>query len=402
MLRAGMQRPSLFVGTWTVLVVGVFVWRGDLRLAHTAPPESAPAARTRDVVRAPSPRAVHVATVARKGRIFDALGFLIVGAEVVPMERAPTRTDGDGTFQLDLAEAATTDVLVRADGQAPAWLRVSEGSPDVLALQLVPAAPWDAPPAPPAPVSPLRGEGTIRLGDGSPLGAAFVTAVGTGVWARTDDIGRFVMPLPVPSALLCVHEPNGGAGGAGFASLSPPIVNQRARGAVPLADLVAAPALAIRGIVRDAKGKPVVGLPIAIAGPSLRRVVDTGSGGAFRAGGLLPGRYQVSPFSWRGAVGVATDVALGDASLDLDVHLVAAEEVRLRVVDEHGGPVAGVYVASSVGGARRGLARADGDGFAAVPVSARTEFDVRTPQEFAPVSVRRYETDAATLVVALP
>lgn len=396
-----MQRPSAFVGTWIVLVVGVFVWRGDLRLASAATREAARPAPAPHVVRAPSPRAQPVATVALAGRVFDALGFLIVGAEVVPMERSPTRTDGDGAFRLELAAASSTDVLVRAAGQLPAWLRASEGSPDVLALQLTPAAPWDAPPAPPAPVSPLRGEGTIRLADGRPLASAFVTAVGTGVWARTDDIGRYVVPLPVPTATLCVHEPHGGAG-AGFAGLSAALVNQRARGAVPLADLVAAPALAIRGIVRDAKGQPVVGLPVAIAGPSLRRVVDTGSGGAFRAGGLLPGRYQVAPFAWRGAVGVATDVALDGASLDIDVHLVATEEVRLRVVDERGGPVPGVYVASNIGGARRGIARADNGGFASVPVAARTEFDVRTSQDYAPVSVRRFETEAATLVVAMP
>ena len=400
MSRAPMLRPSLFVAGWTFVLVGVFVWRGELRV-DLAPGSTMPAPVTAPeprVARVPSARATKVATVSRQGRVFDALGFLVVGAEIVPMDRTPMRTDGDGQFAVELAPGGVADLLVRADGHGAAWVRVSEASPDALAVQLGPAAPWDAPPPAFEPLPRLRGEGIVRRDDGRPLAHAFVTALGTGVWARSDDIGRFVVPLPTPSTSLFVHDPDGG-----FAGVSPAIVNQRAQGAVPLADVVAAPALAIRGIVRDARGEPVDGLPVAIAGAHARRIVDTGSGGAFRIGGLLPGSYSVAPFSSRGAVGVEREVTLASASLELDLQLLATEETRVRVVDEHGAPVPGVYVATNVGGARRGVAQADTDGFAAVPVATQTGFDVRRPQTFAPVTVRRFEVEpAATLVVAMP
>lgn len=406
MWRGHLQRPSVIVGAWTLFVVGVFVWRGDLRVVAAMPAttERAPVAVSPPtVVRAPGPSpSVTPTVVSRKGRIFDALGFLVVGAEVLPMDRAATRTDGDGAFQVELAAAATIDLLVRADGLQPTWLRVSEGSPDPLAAQLLPAAPWDPLPMPPVPPSPLRGEGTVRSADGRAMAGAFVTAAGTGIWVRTDDIGRFVLPLPTPTATLHVHEPSGGVGGTGFAGVSAPVVSQRTQGALPLPDLAASPALAIRGIVRDAKGLPVVGVPIEVEGPSLRRVVETGAGGAFRVGGLLAGAYRVRPFAYRGAVGVVHDLALRDAAVDVDLQLVAAEEVRLRVVDEGGSGVSGVYVAASVGGARRGIAQADAGGFAAVPVAAQTEWDVRTPTNFAPVTVRRFDAEPPTLVVTMP
>jgi hypothetical protein len=97
---------------------------------------------------------------------------------------------------------------------------------------------------------------------------------------------------------------------------------------------------------------------------------------------------------------VQQEVALRDAATDVDLQLVAAEEVRVRVIDERGGPVPGVYVASNVGGARRGIGFGDAEGYAAVPVARATDFDVRT-QDFAPLAVRRFE-EPATLVVALP
>jgi len=404
MARALLQRPSVYVAAWTCLVVGAFVWNGDLRLAQAGQvadrPVDQPVVGAPEIVRLQVPPASPASTQ-RRARVFDALGFLVVGAEVVPMDRAPLRTDGDGEFTIDFGSRGIADLLVRADGQQPRWWRTTSGSPDALALRLVPAAPWDELAAPLAAVPALRGEGVVRHPDGSPLAGAGVLAVGSGLWARSDDFGRFAVPLPLPSTSLVVHAPEGGTGDQGFALAATPVVPERNRGAVPLPDLVAAPALAIRGIVRDPRGQPLVGVPVEIEGPVFRRVVDTGAGGAFRCGGLAAGSYTVQPFAWRGALGLRRDVALADTSVDLDLQLVAAEEVRLRVVDERGGPAAGVYVATSVGGARRGVARADAHGYAAVPLAASTEFDVRTAKEWAPVPVRRFE-EPATLVVAMP
>jgi len=400
-------RPSVLVVAWTVVVVSVFVARGDLRIGGEALRSGVVEAKERSPVQGPQvvrvknpPRSAPV--VLQRGRVFDALGFLVVGAEIVPLDRAPQRSDGDGSFGVELTPGGTSDLLVRADGMLPTWRRASEGSPEPLLVRLTPAAPWDPPVAAPVAPSPLRGEGAVRFADARPLAGAFVTADATGIWARTDEIGRFSLPIPTPATTLFVHHPEGGGNGMGFASVSEPVVSTRERGALPVPDVVAGPASGVRGIVRDARGQPIAGVPVEITGERVRRCVETGVGGAFRIGGLLPGDYRVQAAAWRGAIGKAHDVRLGDEPADIDLQLVAADEVRLRVVDERRTPVPGVWVASIISGSRRGIARADADGFAAVPLAAGAEFDVRTPEHHAPLTVRRFDADPATLVVAMP
>ncbi len=61
-----------------------------------------------------------------------------------------------------------------------------------------------------------------------------------------------------------------------------------------------------------------------------------------------------------------------------------------------------MFVAASVSGTRRGIAQADPQGFAAVPVSQATEFDVRQADGYAPLAVRRFDSEPATIVVTLP
>ena len=103
-----------------------------------------------------------------------------------------------------------------------------------------------------------------------------------------------------------------------------------------------------------------------------------------------------------GAIGVQADVTLDRAVTEFDLQLEAAAEVRVRVVDDAGAPLVGAYVASSIGGVRRGIAQADESGFAAVPVSRLAEFEVRTAEQLTRCSVRRFEPEPPTLVVALP
>jgi hypothetical protein len=154
--------------------------------------------------------------------------------------------------------------------------------------------------------------------------------------------------------------------------------------------------------VRDSRGSPVTGVPVEVRCDGQSRVVDAGAGGIFRLGGLLPGRYQVRALAFRGAIGDVHEITLGAGIADCDLQLLAADERRLRVLDERGSPVGGVYVAASVGGHRCGIAQADANGWAAVPVAVETQFDVRTPQDFTPVLVRRFESAPAKLIVALP
>ncbi len=394
-------RPSVWVGAWTLVVVGVFVARGDLRIASAAERVAAERAPGPIVVKArsaPRPAAI----VRQRGRVFDTRGFLVVGAEIVPMQGPPLRSDGDGAFTIELAPGSTIDLLVRADGMRPTWCRASDGSPEPLCVSLEPAAPWDPPAKAPEPPSTLRGEGVVRDALARPLAGAFVTADASGVWSRTDDIGRFALLLPTPATSLFVHHPDGGDNGMGSYGVVANLVAQRSSGAMPVPDVVVGPATGVRGIVRDSRGHPVAGVPVEITGEGLQRLVETGPGGAFRAGGLPPGSYRVHPGAWRGAIAAPASVDLGAEPVDLDLRLVAADEVRLRVVDERASPVAGVIVATIIGDARRGIARTDANGYAAVPLADATGFDVRTPDHHAPVVVRRFDADPATLVVAMP
>ena len=364
------------------------------------------------VVRPERPsRSPSAGTVVRSGRVFDALGYLVVGAEVIAMDRAPERTNADGEFRLSLPEDRSTSVLVRASGQRPVWLRANAASPDAIVVQLSPAAPWDrepegdSSPLPPTPAA-LRGEGIVRTAAGTPIPGAYVTALGTEFWSRTDEIGRYVLPLASATATLQVHQPEGGSEQRGLAARLEVDLG-RDQGVVPLPELVAGPACAIRGTVRDSRGSPVAGVPVEVRGEGQARVLDAGAGGIFRLGGLLPGRYQIRALAFRGAIGDVQHFTLGAGPgasnvVDCDLHLLAADERRLRVLDERGSPVGGVYVAASVGGHCCGIAQADANGWAAVPVAVETRFDVRTPQDFAPVLVRRFDSAPATLIVALP
>ncbi|HEX6813401.1 MAG TPA: carboxypeptidase-like regulatory domain-containing protein [Planctomycetota bacterium] len=427
MVREVWRRPSIVVVSWCVIVVTIFVLSGDLRIEGkrmspalvTPASGAAPASSSQPLVVRPErpSRAPLAGTATRIGRVFDAMGYLVVGAEIIAMDRGPEdrgpedrgpgdraaeRTDADGEFRLALPEDRSTNVLVRASGQRPVWLRATASSPDALVVQLSPEAPWDVAPSPQPPTpSPLRGEGIVRVADGSPVAGAWVTAVGTGFWSRTDEIGRYVLPLPSATATLLVHQPDGGPELRGLCARLD-VALPREQGVVPLPELVVEPAGAIRGTVRDSRGSPVAGVPIEVRGEGACRVIEAGAGGVFRLAGLLPGRYQVRALAFRGAIGDKQQIALGAGVADCDLQLLAADERRLRVLDERGSPVGGVYVASSVGGHRRGIAQADANGWAAVPVAVETQFDVRTAQDYTPVVVCRFESEPATLIVALP
>ncbi|HEX5050893.1 MAG TPA: carboxypeptidase-like regulatory domain-containing protein [Planctomycetota bacterium] len=405
MLRESWKRPSVVVVGWALVLLAVFIVRGDLRVDAEPPVRQTVARRASEPVVVRPERAARVPAVPsalRQGRVFDSLGYLVVGAEVIAAERASERTDADGEFRLDLPERRFTDVCIRAKGRLPVWLQAQAISPDPLVVQLAPEAPWDAAPSAPAPVAfPLAGEGIVRAPDGSPLVGAYVKAVGTELWSRTDEIGRYVLPLATSTPTLLVHCPDNGADQRGFAARSEPLELGRSSGVVPLPELVASPAGNIRGTVRDVRGTPLAGVPVQLRGEGVARVFESGAGGIFRFSGLLPGRYEVRPLAFRGSVGQARDVLLDSPVADCDLHMKSAAERRLRVVDEGGSPVGLVYVSTSIEGQRRGVAQADALGWAAVPVAEQTDFDVRTP-EHAPMAVRRFDAEPATLVVALP
>jgi Carboxypeptidase regulatory-like domain len=404
MLRELSRRPSLAVGVCTVVVLTFFALRGDLRLSPSPRQAASPVASGPLVLQNPAAAPRRIAAVPLHGRVFDALGFLVVGAEIVPTRGARVRTDADGAFATEAPTDGVLDLLVRAAGLAPNWRRTTATSPDALIVQLQPSAPWDPPAAPLPPLPALRGEGLVRAADGRPLAAAYVTMQGTELWACTDDMGRYSLPLAAAAGVLTVHQPDATQASGGHALAAQPFVSARDRGIIPLPELIAAPAAMVRGIVHDARGEPQEGVPVRLRGDGLQRTVASGVGGAFRIGGLWPGRYRVEPMPFRGAIAAAQTIDLDTVAIDIDLELRPMAEARLLVVDQAGAAVGDVFVAAAIGGVRRGVARTDAEGFVSLPIAAAAEFEVRTADTLAVLDVSRCEPDAEPprLVVARP
>lgn len=401
------KRPSLVVLGTTVVVVTAFVWRGDLGIARSGsspgvgpvPPRSSGPVVVKPERSSLPPR--QPATVA--GRVYDAQGFLLVGADVLVDGRSMARSDADGAFRIALQDRLRP-FLVQASGYQPSWLFATGLDSDLVCVQAVPAAPWDRPASQPAARSePLLGEGSVRGIDGQPVVGAWVTAGGTGVWGRSDELGRFVVPLPGPAATLIVHQPDGPADGQGFAIRTAPLALGRERGRVPLPELVVEPAAALRGTLHDAGGNPVVGGAVQVSAEGWSRVVESGMSGMFRLAGLVPGEYRVRPLGFRGALGRPSLVTVDRPSVQCEVALQSSSERRLQVVDEQGAPVPRAHVASSFLGTRHAVGQADAEGWTSLRVAdADAEFEVRGADNLAPWPVRRYEAEHTRLVVAAP
>jgi hypothetical protein len=405
MVREFWLRPSLAVGGATILIVVTCVLRGDLRLRRdpvlASPHDNAdlptgePGA---PIVLRRSDPLPPVATVLRRGRVFDAAGFLLVGAEVVPAVGAAIRTDADGAFVLPVPVKGLADALVRAAGRSSVRLRLCAESPADLVVALAPAAPWDAPVPPVPPPPALRGEGEVLDIDGRPLAHAFVGAAGSGLWARTDEAGRFALLLPSASSQLFVHAPS--TAGNGLAAAAVSFASGRERGAVPVPPLQVEPALQLRGIVRDESGRPLAGLPVRVAGELAEHTCTTGPGGDFRVAGLMAGTYTVAPFASRGAVVPQQAVTLVDRPCDIDLQLRPMQDQTLHVVDASGRAAARVFVASAIAGMRRGIGQTDDEGRVSLPVWPEAEFDVRSGDAFEVIAVDHFDDVKGELVLA--
>ena len=411
-LTAILRKPSVAVACWAVLVIGLFVWSGDLGVEARASAEVAASVATdaRQGAADPAPVVVRRATgarlprTARHGLVFDSMGFLLVGADVTTSAGDSRRTDPDGAFAVELVEQRASDLLVRADGRRSAWLRTSAVAPGPVVVCLEPAAPWDATPQPPAAAPMLRGEGEVVGPDGLPLRNAFVNVLGTDCWGRTDDIGRVEVPLTSRSSTFVVHAPSSDDSAGGFAVRSAPFVAPRPRGIVPMPRLVAEPAGSIRGVVRDASGAPVAGLPVEVRGAGGARRTTTGAGGAFVLEGLLAADYVVEPFAYRGQVGQETQVRVDRAVVPCDLQLTRVPEASLLVVNEQGEAASGIWVAASLHGLRRGVGQADARGVVNLPMTGEAEFEVRTADDYAACAVRSFDVSGpqAKLVIAQP
>lgn len=400
-----LRKPSIAVASWAILVLGLFAWRGDLSLSDR-PDSSTRATASKDdgpviVRRQKKPL---LPRQQRTGLVYDSMGFLLVGADIVPASGEAAKTGADGTFSVDLLKYQTSDLLVRAEGRRPEWLRTSAISPDPLAVRLIPDAPWDVAPTQPEAAPKLRGEGVVKGVDGRPLANAFVNVLGTDCWGVTGEMGRLELPLPSSEATFVLHQAGRDGELGGFAAISEPFVAPRSRGVVPLPPLQAEIGGSIRGIVRDEQGVPVAGLPVDVRGPGGRRRVQTGAGGVFVLGGLKPADYEIEPFPHRGAIGKSIALRVDRAVVECDLHLASVKEAGVRVVDETGAVASGVWVASSLFGLRRGVGQAGVDGVVKLPIAASSEFEVRMADSFANCEIKQFDTTAEplTLVIAQP
>ncbi len=384
-----------------VLVLATFSASGHLRVGasnRAVPP--AVAQRLDGPRREPPPLRVN-------GSVLDTMGFLLAGAEV-SINGLRTHTDADGRFQVDVARAPSADLLLAAVGHVPSWLRAWPGAAEPVFAALEPSAPWDSSaqvaPANPLPaVAGLIGEGFVRTDRGAPLAGALVFVAGTLAMARTDETGRYEVPLPPEPTAVLVHQPEGGPDERGFAGRAAVAQSPRRSGRVPLPDLGASPASVLRGAVRDGAGQPQKGVPMQIVGAGFARTIATGEGGTFRLAGLLPGAYELRVGAFRGAMGTTRRLDLTGAVTDCDLQLRAIPERRMQIVSETGVPIARAVVAASLDGLRREVARSDDAGYVQLRAAEPdTRFDVRRDADWLPLRVVAPPEADGRIVVALP
>lgn len=401
-----MTRPSHIVLPFALLTVAALVATGHLPLDRETVP-SAPAKPEPVVVKAPQPPSGREQRARLRGRLLGPRGFVVAGAEVALGSGVTARTDGDGTFDLEVKEPAPWSLRIAAPGFRKQQRTLFGEAADPLWIRLEPEAPWDAlaaagaDPAAEAAAAPppLIGEGFVRSPAGEPLAGALVQVAGSSIRTRTDEIGRY--RIPVTTAAELIVSADRGADQPGLCVRSEPLQFERTTGVVPLPDLVPVPGATLRGTVRDAGGRPLAGVPLRLTGEGGERVVESGRDGVFRIGGVLAGSYELLAMAWRGAVGCAQQVLVDTAVVDCDLQLRGEQERRVRVVREDGAPVAEAWIAASLAGTRREVVRTDPEGFALLG----------TPADVATIEIRnkelaalewKHSDDGACFVVAMP
>lgn len=128
----------------------------------------------------------------------------------------------------------------------------------------------------------------MRTAAGEPAGGAKVTVRETGACARTDESGRYVLPLPAgPFTLVSWDE-------RGEVVQSETVTPPRRQGKLPLPELRLAAGHTLRGRLRDAEGQSLVGAAIVIDNVGVSRTVRTEQGGLFVVDGLVSGELTVT------------------------------------------------------------------------------------------------------------
>ncbi len=160
-----------------------------------------------------------------------------------------------------------------------------------------------------------RADGTRVFGPG--IGERHVTEVA--------PEGRFEFPSVEPGPYVASYSPEGSASMS--LSVAIPDVD---RFDLPLRF----PDGGVEGVVVDPTGDPVNGAGIVLAGESLERHGVTGASGAFRIGGLRPGRYRLvaSHSEYRDSEPVVVELQEGEGASDVLLQLRPKEGATLRAV----------------------------------------------------------------------
>jgi hypothetical protein len=263
------------------------------------------------------------------GTVSDATGGPIPRALVTAWSGAPrhavarTLTSSDGTYALGV-EGESLEISADADGYARASRWVHAPASDI-ALVL-------------APSSSIAGQ-LVHESTGEPLGGVPIVADGRNglrhhANGRTAPDGRFLLsPLP--------------AGGYAVSALAAELRSSEVWVRLNVGEvsdsilLTATRAMELRGSIHVG-GEPCSGGTLSLRGPLTASAVTDAEGMA-SIPGLLPGRYSVD-VSCEPALPVREEIDVVEGSFDRRWDLKLGREVRGRVVNPEGNPVAAARV----------------------------------------------------------
>ncbi|MBK9375629.1 MAG: carboxypeptidase regulatory-like domain-containing protein [Holophagales bacterium] len=257
-------------------------------------------------------------TLTARGRFDGSFGL-----SPVPEESS---TGADGTFRFENAASERNELLVVADGFAPAHLSGAKGGAQSRAIALVAGAPLS---------------GSVKKRDGKPAAGALVRYEGDGLetrWVEVGADGTFRL-ADLPSRRGSVVADAGDDGFAEAPGVTP------VPGGKPVV-LALAPPTVLEGRTLDvATLKPVPRVKLTVSSGPGRLVARSGADGRYRLKGLRPADVTVRADEPAHVRWTRANVRLEKgATKVLDVPLTRGASLSGRVVDEDGGPVADARV----------------------------------------------------------
>jgi len=328
------------------------------------------------------------------GRLIDLTGRAVADAEILDrLSGGRTLSRQDGSFELAVAGANGLHLDVDAETARDLFRVLPQQSPVTLLVR--PSRPWLSAATSAALPLESRGRGLISGGDG-PVRIT-VCETGQSVYANGD--GEFEIPIPRTPFHLIAHDESS------HAVLSDELpAPARGQQWLDLPALVLTAGLRAGGSVSDHEGNPIAGAALEVCGHGVRRRVTADAGGDFEIGGLVEGRYTITALPYGGLVGCTEEAeVLADQPVDLDLALDKEQPLDIRVVDEAGASLSGVYVQATEAGntwsagltdaSGKVLLRGLGDG------ERQFEVFVKTGESYASIEVVRFSESDARLVV---